>query len=368
MWRPRWVVVIVGLQVVAVLSAAFFLSHSAPISRVEIHVRQNQLVNARGQSVRLFGVNRSGTEYACVNGSTGIGIFSGPRDAGSIAVMALWHINAIRVPLNEDCWLGINGVNPAYSGRRYRDAIASYVRSISDAGLVSILDLHWNAPGPHLSDGQRVMADKDHAPAFWTSVATRFRDNPGVMFDLYNEPRGISWSCWRSGCKTQEGWQTAGMQSLISAVRRTGANQPIIVAGLNNANDLSGWLSHPLRDPADQLVAGVHMYNTGPPGYCNTPACWSLTLAAVAKQVPVFTAELGETDRRSDFVTTYLGWADDQWRLRLNVSALGWSWDAALGEGGPSLVAAFDGTPTPYGLGFRSDLAGLFKRGEIRQG
>ena len=50
----------------------------------------------------------------------GWGFSDGPTDAASIAAMKAWHINAVRVPLNEDCWLGINGVKPQYGGAPYR--------------------------------------------------------------------------------------------------------------------------------------------------------------------------------------------------------------------------------------------------------
>jgi hypothetical protein len=331
-------------------------------------VRGNHLVNARGQSVRLFGVNRSGTEYECViGGTTGAGIFSGPSDQASIAALASWHVNAVRVPLNEDCWLGINGVNRAYSGINYQDAIAGYVGRLNDTGLITILDLHWNAPGTVLSQSQQVMADADHAPSFWTSVASRFKHSPAVMFDLYNEPHNISWKCWRSGCVTSDGWQTAGMQSLVDAVRRTGAKQIIIAAGLNHANDLSGWLASGLSDPLHQLVGGMHVYDTGSPGYCNTAACWNRTIVPVAENVPIVATEIGEHDRRSDFITAYMDWTDTQWRLSRAVSFLGWSWDAAQGEGGPSLITAYDGTPTAYGNGFKTYLAHLVEQGEIHR-
>ena len=32
--------------------------------------------------------------------------------------MKAWNINAVRVPLNEDCWLGINGVASARTPER----------------------------------------------------------------------------------------------------------------------------------------------------------------------------------------------------------------------------------------------------------
>ncbi len=334
-----------------------------------IHVTENHLVDANGNTVRLFGADRSGTEYSCVIGGTvGAGIFSGPSDAASIAAMASWRINAVRVPLNEDCWLGINGVNPKYSGRNYRDAIAAYVKLLNKAGIVAILDLHWNAPGNVLSQGQQVMADADHSPAFWTSVATTFLDTPGVMFDLYNEPKDVSWACWKSGCVGPGGWRTAGMQMLINAVRLTGATQPIIAAGLNYANDLSGWLAAGLTDPLHQLVAGLHMYDSGAHGYCNTPSCWSATVSPVAAHVPVMTTELAEFDQRSTFIKGYMDWAEGQAVVGRNISYAAWSWDVALGVGGPSLVSSYDGTPTAFGSGYRGYLQGLWERGEVLEG
>src|SRR5688572_20796041 len=46
-----------------------------------LHVVGNQIRNGAGQPVRLLGVNRSGTEYACIQGW---GIFDGPSDAASL--------------------------------------------------------------------------------------------------------------------------------------------------------------------------------------------------------------------------------------------------------------------------------------------
>src|SRR6516164_3678880 len=68
----------------------------------QLHVSGNKLVNASGTQVVLHGVNRSGTEYACVQGN---GIFDGPNDQTSITAMKSWGpVNAVRVPLNEACW------------------------------------------------------------------------------------------------------------------------------------------------------------------------------------------------------------------------------------------------------------------------
>ena len=86
-----------------------------------LSVHGNHLVNQNGDTVRLTGVNRSGAEYACAEGW---GIWDGPTDTdAAIQAMIAWHVNAVRIPLNEDCWLGINGIKPAYSGHNYQSQI-----------------------------------------------------------------------------------------------------------------------------------------------------------------------------------------------------------------------------------------------------
>ena len=134
-------------------------------------VAGNLLVDAQGQPIRLLGVDLSGAEYACIDD---LGIFAGPTDGQTVAAMASWDINAVRLPLNEDCWLGINGAPTRYSGARYRAAIRQFVTRLNQAGFYVILDLHWNAPGTVKATGQQPMADLDHAPAFWSSVARDF--------------------------------------------------------------------------------------------------------------------------------------------------------------------------------------------------
>ncbi|HEX6394921.1 MAG TPA: cellulase family glycosylhydrolase [Acidimicrobiales bacterium] len=313
-----------------------------------VQVQGNQLVDGSGNPIRLVGVDRSGTEYACAQGW---GIFDGPSDQGSIQAISSWHVNAVRVPLNEDCWLGINGVNPSYSGANYQTAIENYVSQLHAAGMMAILDLHWSAPGGQLALGQQMMADSDHSPAFWTSVASAFKADRGVAFDLYNEPHDISWSCWLNGCVTSAGWRAAGMQSLLNSVRSTGATQPVMVAGLNWAGDLSGWLQNEPNDPSNQLAASAHIYNYS---QCNTPGCWDSTIAPVAAQAPVVTGELGETDCARGFIDSYMAWADAH-----GLSYLGWSWNTASCGSGPALITSYNGTPTAFGAGYQSHLAAI---------
>ena len=312
-----------------------------------VKVVANRLVDANGQPIRLLGVDRSGTEYACIEG---LGIFAGPTGKRAIATMSSWDITAVRLPLNEDCWLGINGAPPRFSGARYRAAILAFVHRLHMAGLYVVLDLHWNAPGTAQATGQQPMADADHGPAFWSSVARTFAADPAVIFDLYNEPNGISWQCWREGCVLPAGWRTAGMQSLVDAVRSSGAEQPVIATGLDWGNDLSSWLRYRPHDPAHQLVAGLHVYNDLA---CSTVACWNSSVLPVAGKVPVVAAELGDKTCYAGFVSSFMSWADS-----VDVSYLGWSWNPT-GCAGPALISSWEGRPTSYGEVIRTHLTEL---------
>jgi hypothetical protein len=322
-----------------------------------LHVEGNLLVDS-GKTVRLLGVNHSGTEYQCVN--TGTTIFDGPTAASSlIAPMKLWHVNTVRVPLNEDCWLGINGVPAAVSGTMYQQSIEAFVQLLRTAGMYVIVDLHWNAPGSTLAKAQQPMADEDHASPFWTSVANAFKGDLGIVFDLYNEPHpesgtGSPAACLLNGCSLSD-WmgfsgsaQAAGMQELVTTVRATGAKNVLMVGGWSYSNNLTGWLANEPKDPLNNLAASFHNYNTSG---CVDTTCWTIDIKPIAAKVPVVTGELGEMDCAGGYVSSYFAWADP-----LGISYLGWAWNTNDCATFPSLISSYQGTATAFGQAFMTHL------------
>jgi hypothetical protein len=364
----------------------------APLS---ISVSGNQFVNGAGQPIRLLGVNHASFEYAC---DEGYAYDDGHMTDADAAAIASWNANAVRVPLNEDCWLGINGdpsnsqaPSPPLTQAGYQQAVKDYVANLHAHGLYAILDLHWSAPGAHKADGQQPMPD-DHSAAFWTSVATAFKNDPAVVFDVFNEPfspadprsgddpaHPVSWDCWAGGgcpvprysgtaTRTADAYTAVGMQALVTAIRDTGAKEPVLVGGLDYANDLTQWVAHAPNDPVNQEAASFHNYMGKT---CDNVSCWNSQIAPVAANVPVVTGEFDEDNYTepqcanhtpSTFDQDYMTWADQH-----GVGYLAWGWwvlsQQEKDDAGCSafyLLDDYNGTPAvPNGTALHDHLLAL---------
>lgn len=326
---------------------------------LSVRVAGNHLVNALGRTLRLLGVDRSGGEFQCMRSGL---VFDGPTDDAAVAAIAAWHADAVRLPLNEDCWLGINGAHRAASGPAYRAAVEKYVQRLEAHRIYVILDLHWSAPGDISATEQWPMPDVDHSLAFWHSVALTFRHDHAVLFDLFNEPNSVSWPCWRSGCEVLHRWRghlvryrAAGMQLLVDVVRSAGATNPIMLGGLDFSADDSQWQQWRPHDRVGQLVVSFHTYAFSG---CSTAQCWTSTIAPLARHFPVVTGEFGQLKGCTDtYDLRYMSWADGH-----GISYLGWTWNAQAPSGWkcpPALIRDYAGAPTAYGLGLKEHLAQL---------
>lgn len=348
-------------------------------------VSGNHLTTASGAPLVLQGVNISDTDTACIQGW---GFSGGSLDGSEATAIASWNVNAVRIPLNEDCWLGINGAPQAYSGARYQTAIRTFVYALNTHGIVAILSLHTTAPGSIKATTDWPLPDADHAPTFWSEVASEFAKDPSVVFDVFNEPSAggpdpttADWSCWLSGCLFTHKpatcapsckavtYQTAGSQQLVNVIRSEGADQPILVAGLSAADDLCdpsnggvngascAWEEYKPNDPLDQIVASFH---TATDRVCVTAACWQQQVGILSQYVPVVATEVIESDCSAQYVTQYISWARQH-----GTSYLAWAWQTPSQVDGASgcaalahaLIADWSGTPasaSPVGAAVKS--------------
>eukprot|EP01043_Picozoa_sp_COSAG02_P010738 COSAG02_NODE_384_length_23406_cov_9.459733_12_plen_488_part_00 len=332
--------------------------HTGPLTGIKI--LGNHLVDTKtGGMVVLRGVSHSSTEYACVHGQ---GVVEGPVNSSFVDGLKTWqNLNVVRLPLNEDCWLGINGVPAASSGPAYQAVYTKLVELLTDANIAVLVDLHWTAPGSTLATKQDPLPDADHARSLWSSVARTFKGNPLVAFELFNEPfpgkasaKTADWICWRNGTCTGVSdvpYPVAGMSSLIESVRSTGATNVILIGGMAWSNDLSMWNRWaPLEaDSLQQTGAVWHSYDFNA---CNNQACWQRTVSPVAARVPIVVTETGFD----------VSWTAGLWswieRQGGSISYLAWTYNTWGGKEG--LVSDYaKGTPTtPWGTAFKRQIAG----------
>jgi endoglucanase len=343
-------------------------------------VMGNRIVDSRtGATFIPRGANWPSFEYACAEGW---GYSQGDDTDASAAAMESWGIDIVRVPLNEDCWLGSDASDYG-TPSGYQAAVQTWVNILNAHGIVVILDLHWSAPVGQHAVGQYPMADAQSL-TFWTQVATAYKDNPSIIFDLFNEPYSIwdgdtetfqlTWDCWEDGgCQaplvdenqqaiTGSGagtYTVVGMKAMLAQVRAAGAPQPVMLGGLNYSNDLSGWLAHKPDD--SQLIASWHNYpgQLDCSGFSTLEKCWTSATSAVAASVPIITGEFGETDGGSSYLTRYMNWAD-----AAGIGYLPWAWwDASGLTGDAKLYALYSGanfTPqAPEGTAYKAHLASL---------
>jgi hypothetical protein len=236
---------------------------------------------------------------------------------------------------------------------------------------------------------QSQMADADNSLPFWTSIASQFKNNPAVMFELFNEPyfdldfTGNEWSTMMQGTggsfsgypatsnssnyqNVTQNWAVASYQQMINAVRATGATNVVLVGAMQYTQDLSSWLTYRPSDPQGQMAATWHAYPTysynwenpctGNDLYCTpnfSPQIFTEVQNILAAGFPVIATETGDQDSSgtvgSPLVSTVTAFADQN-----GVSVLGWTWDVWQ-DANNVLIQNVGGTPTPgYGQFYQS--------------
>ena len=326
-----------------------------------VHVVGNQIYDGT-TAIRLMGVNRPGGEYGCVSGNVWDPADGSGNNQATITAMLAWKVNAVRIPLNEDCWLSLNGVKTG--GTTYQSTIQTWVNLLLQNNIYPILDLHWTENNGAQATGQQPMPDMAHAPTFWGQVAAAYKDSPKVIFDLFNEPypdnnmeATAAWTCWRDGgtC-TGMSYPAAGMQSMVTAVRNAGANNLLLLGGIEYSNDLSQWLTYKPTDPANNFAASWHVYPNS-----NYTSSHTLMMDAmgVAGMVPIVATEIGGvlsgcsatsgTDDGS-FITMAMSYLDG---LSPPQSYVAWSWST---DDTPVLISNLNGTATCSGTTYKAHL------------
>ncbi len=188
-----------------------------------LRVEANKLIDGNGRQILLQGTEAPiylGLDYAGTMFST---------------IRQRWNMNMVRLPVSVDR----SERDPAYILH-----VTEMVRRANQAELYVILvAIEEGAPLPT----RRTLA-------FWTKWAAHFKSSPLVGFDLFGEPEPdfvpghrqgtrteSDWRFWRNGGVDTQGRAIIGMQALATAIRSTGATQPILAMVFDDEMLLQGF-------------------------------------------------------------------------------------------------------------------------------
>jgi len=303
---------------------------AAPALSPELKVSGNALVTPDGKAVWLQGVNVPSLEWS----PTGDNILW----TAHVALFD-WKANALRLPVLDNLWFGYGKAPLASNDRElYRQTVDKIVKMAAGRGAYVILDLH------------RFLAPGDNCVDFWKDAAARYKNNPAVLFDIFNEPHDISWEVWRNGGTVEASgkppFHSPGMQGLVDAVRGTGAKNIIVAGGLAYAYDLTGILKgYALDDKGGNgIMYATHFYNWH--------KGWAEHFLAVAEKYPVLVGETGADTKKMNFIPASqqedpYTWVPDALgfiqKYRLNWTAFSLHTGAT-----PVLISDWNYTPTPF--------------------
>jgi aryl-phospho-beta-D-glucosidase BglC (GH1 family) len=279
-------------------------------------------------------------------------------EADYLNMSQLWNANVVRLTLNQDYWLE-DPNNPNYDPH-YQNLVDQQVKWAEQYGMDIILDLHWSDQGDYskgcpsnCTDGcncQQCMADA-HSVIFWQQVATKYKGDGHVLFELYNEPFKIPWGVWlnggqsvgctNNGGSTPQSFTVVGMQQLYNTVRATGAENLVIIGGLNWAYDLTGVPGN--RVQGHNIIYNTHPYSSKCGGRTNqnacTPANYDAEFGFLAATDPIIATEFGDSDCSAGFYQTFTQYAQSK-----GIHWTGWAYFVG-GCGFPSLISDDNGTP-----------------------
>jgi hypothetical protein len=316
----------------------------------ELRVVGNQLKTPDGKAVWLQGLAVPSMEWSA----------AGENILQSIKVgVEQWKANVIRLPVKDDFWFG-RGKGQKDGGMAYRKLVDAAADAAGSRGAYLVLDLH------------RFGAPLQEHVDFWKDAATRYRNHPAVLFDLFNEAHDISWETWLRGgaidakgkgiadvnpaenAGKPSGRRSPGMQALVDAVRAAGARNIVIAGGLDWGYDLSGAVQgFALEERAggNGIMYSSHIYPW--------KKDWQAKALAAAERYPLFIGEVGCPPERLPFIPPEqhedpYTWAPDVLGL-IQKYRLNWTAWCFHPKAAPMAISDWQYTPTLYWGAFVKD-------------
>ncbi len=154
-----------------------------------------KLCGEDNRPVQLRGMSTHGIQWYsdCVN------------DASLDALAGDWGADVVRISM----YIQEGGYETDPAG--YTNRVSNFINEVTERGMYAIVDWHMLSPGDPYHNLER-------AKTFFTEIGRRHNGNENLLYEIANEPSGVSWSRIKSYA-----------EELIPVIRRTDPDTPILV-------------------------------------------------------------------------------------------------------------------------------------------
>ncbi|MFE9723262.1 cellulase family glycosylhydrolase [Streptomyces sp. NPDC005794] len=223
-----------------------------------LHVCGVNLCNQHDRPIQLRGMSTHGIQW-----------FDRCYNAASLDALANdWESDLFRIAMyvQEDGY----ETDPAGFTSRVNDLV-----DMAEArGMYALIDFHTLTPGdPNYN--------LDRAKTFFASVAARNADKKNVIYEIANEPNGVSWSAIKNYA-----------EQVIPVIRAADPDAVVIVGtrgwsslGVSDGSDESEVVDNPVN--ATNLMYAFHFYAA------SHQDDYRSTLSRAASRLPLFVSEFG---------------------------------------------------------------------------
>ena len=228
-----------------------------------LSVKENYIVNEKGELVMLRGVN-SHHPY----GYTNLYTYDNLKELRDV-----WGINVFRIALFTD------PEDEGYVKNKYlKENVKKIVDTCIKLKMYVIID--W-----HILHDNNPQTYKKEAIEFFDEMSEIYKDVPNVIYEICNEPNGKEVT-WDKVIKPYA-------EELISTIRKNSKKSIIIVGTANWSKDTLSVINNPLK--GDNIMYAVHTYQ-GEDIY----TVKDYVKLAIKEKLPIIITECAATDGSGD--------------------------------------------------------------------
>ncbi|MEZ3181595.1 cellulase family glycosylhydrolase [Streptomyces pimonensis] len=224
----------------------------------QLHVCGVNLCNQYGRPVQLRGMSTHGIQW-----------FSRCYNTASLDALAKdWRSDLLRIAM----YVQENGYETDPAG--FTGRVNSLVDMAEARGMYAVIDFHTLTPGdPNFN--------LDRAKTFFASVAARNADKKNVIYEIANEPNGVSWAAVKSYA-----------ERVIPVIRAADPDAVVIVGtrgwsslGVSDGSNENEVVDNPVN--ATNIMYAFHFYAA------SHKDNYRAAVSRAASRLPLFVSEFG---------------------------------------------------------------------------